>query len=599
MARLGQVLREERERKGSSWREIEAATGLWPEYIRALEREDYGKFANMGHFRSALRVYARYLGLDVRELLALGERTAIRAEREKGERPRAAPGAAYRTAVAALLISLSVAICGMTGLYGYRWLRGFGGLDDGFIFPAPGRSAPLASPTIPPSPTPYSPISSTSLPRYVITATLDYQGHSLAVQQRIDYANRSQETLNEIVLKVYPNHQPGIFALHDLSVEFGAGPVTTTHTLEEMTLRVPLPQELPPGRVMTLFLEFGLQLPYINPLDSFAKGSLGWSERAVDVGHWYPALAPLLPPEGWYTFDYHPIGDPYVTEVADYDVYIEAPAGVTVVAGGERERDGNLWRYGISQARSFAFAASDRYVSHMVDAGGIAVTSYYFPQHENAGVVVAEVAAEALETYAEEFGIPYPYTDYRIAECEFAGGMEFSGMTFLGSLWYETHPGGVRSQLIALLVHEVSHQWWYDWVGNDQVREPWLDEALATFSELIFYEARYPDDALWLWEFEVLNRPPGGPIDGSIYDYLDEASYMNSVYRRGALFLHDLRRAVGDQEFREFLQDYAQTQGHTLSTSVDFFTILSRHTDQDLSPLLEEYFARPPGEATR
>jgi aminopeptidase N len=143
----------------------------------------------------------------------------------------------------------------------------------------------------------------------------------------------------------------------------------------------------------------------------------------------------------------------------------------------------------------------------------------------------------------------------------------------------------------------VSHQWWYGLVGSDQVREPWLDEALATFSESIFYELRYPHDDLWLWDFEVLNWPLGGPIDGSIYDYADEASYMNAVYRTGALFLADLRQAVGAEQFQAFLKDYCQTQSHALSSSADFLTILSRHTDEDLSMLLEEYFARPPGEA--
>ncbi|HJX38369.1 MAG TPA: M1 family aminopeptidase [Anaerolineae bacterium] len=598
MARLGQVLREARERKGCSWREIEAATGLWPEYVQALERENPGRFTSAGHFRSALRLYARYLGLDVREVLSLWERAAARPGRDRGEPPARGTGVAYRTAVAALVISLSMAICGITGLYGYRWLRALGGPDGDLFSIWPGGTAPLASPSVLPSPTPYSPISSTSVPRYVITATVDYEGHSLAVQERIDYANRSGETLNDVVLNVFPNHQPDLFALNHLSLEFGTGPMSTTHTLEGMALSVPLPQELEPGRVATLFLEFSLQLPYIDPQDSFTSGAFGWSDSVLDLGHWYPALAPLLPGVGWRALGYHPVGDPYVMEEADYDVRIWAPEGVTVVGGGELEREGNLWHYRLSQARSFGFAASDQYVSSSTEIAGATVTSYYLPEHEGAGVDVARFAAEALEVFEEEFGVPYPYADYRVAETEFAGGMEFSGLAFLGSLWYETYPGGVRCQLIALLVHEVSHQWWYGLVGSDQVSEPWLDEALATYSELLFYRLRYPDDHLWAWDFEVFNRQPAGAIDQSIYDFSDQASYMNAVYRRGALFLGDLRQTIGEEEFRQFLQDYAQSQAHTISTEAEFFSILSRHTNKDFSPLLEEYFARPPGEET-
>jgi hypothetical protein len=599
MAGLGKVLREARERKGSSWQEIEAATGLWPEYLRALEAEDYSKFASAGHFRSALRLYARYLGLDVKEVFGLWERTVLRPGSEREPAPTTAPGTVYRMTVAALVISLSIALCGVTGLYGYRWLQGLDAIPGSLPNLGPERPSAPTSPTVVPSPTAYSPISNTAWPRYTITATLDYESHSLAVQERIDYANRSQETLDEIVLNVYPNYQDGIFELSDLTLEFGTGPMTATYVLDELALNVTLPQELAPGTVMTLFMQFTLQLPYIDPTDSFTTGTFGWSENVVNLGHWYPALAPLRPGRGWQTYSFYPIGDPYVMDEADYDVGVWAPPEVIVVGGGQLEHEGDLWRYKLTQARSFAFAASDEYISASTQVGGTNVTSYYFPEHEGAGVEVAQIAAQALELYGEEFDVPYPYADYRIAETEFAGGMEFTGLSFLGSLWYDTYPGGVRSQLVALLAHEVSHQWWYGLVGSDQVEEPWLDEALATFSELLFYQMKYPDDYLWAWDFEVFNYQPVGTIDGSIYDFSDQAAYMSAVYRRGAEFLNDLRHTVGDEAFREFLRDYARSQSHTLSTGADFFFVLSRHTNQDLSSLLQEYFARPPGEEPR
>jgi|GEM_PF-517069 len=616
MAGLGQFLREAREKKGSSWQEIEAGTGLWPEYVQALEREDYSRFASEGHLRSAVRLYARYLGVDVKTALALLEEPArkdeprrregrgeehrrpetVRGELDRLEPESGSPVAWFKPLMIALAALLTVGVCAVAAYYGNDWLRsrGSNGGGPGPVSPRGTVSVPLPTPT--PSPAAYLPISGTSLPRYVISATLDYAGHGLLVEERIDYANRTSEALNDIVLNVFPNHEPDVFLLNDLSLEYGAGPLATDHSLEEMALRVPLPLPVSPGQVVTLFLDYTLTLPSIDPTDSYTTGSLGWSERVVDVGHWYPALAPLLPEEGWYTFDYYAIGDPYVMEVADYDVTIHSPEGITVVAGGDLEREGTEWHYRLSQARSFAFAASDQYVSHTVETGGFSVTSFYFAEHESAGVDVAQVASEALATYGEEFGAPYPYAEYRVAECEFAGGMEFSGMSLLGSLWYETYPGGVRCQLIALVVHEASHQWWYHLVGNDQVMEPWLDEAMATFSELIFYEATYPDDDLWLWDFEVLNWPRGDLIDGSIYDYQDEASYMNTVYRRGALFLADLRKLVGSQVFYDFLKDYCQSRSYSLATAADFFSILSRHTDEDLSPLLTQYFAQPPGE---
>jgi transcriptional regulator with XRE-family HTH domain len=598
MAKPGQVLRQAREKKGCSWQEIEEATGIWREYVLALEEENYHEFTSLAHFRSCLRLYARYLGLDVEEVFTHWKEEITRRPHERETTETVSPGLLYPTLLQALTASVVFMLLAAAGVYGYQRLRNYtitNVTPVATVPTEPGETPILPSPTATVQVNPYQPIASTALPRYSITATVDYEGHSMAVQERIDYANNTGGTLRDVVLNVYPNHDAGIFALNGLSLEFGTGPVAATHTLQGMTLRVPLPQDLAPEQVVTLFLDFSLSLPYIHPTADFSVGSLGWSERALDVGHWYPALAPFLAEEGWYTYPYHPVGDAYVMEEADYEVRIQVPAGVTVVGSGSGEQQGDMWHYSISQARSFAFAASDQYLSYSTEINSTAVTSYYFPEHEEAGVEVAEFAAEALEEYGELFAVSYPYSDYRVAETEFAGGMEFSALSFLGALWYDTYAGSVRSQLVYLLAHEVSHQWWYGLVGNDQVREPWLDEALATFSGLLYYKSRYPDDSLWAWEFVVFDWQPTGRIDASTYVFSDQASYMNAVYRRGAIFLADLRHAVGRTDFDAFLQDYCQSQSHELSTAADFFSILSRHTDEDLSPLLEEYFTQEEG----
>jgi transcriptional regulator with XRE-family HTH domain len=595
MARPGQTLREAREEKGYSWQEIEEATGIWREYILALEEENYQKFTTLAHFRSCLRLYARYLGLDVEEVFVLWEEELTGRSRSKGTAPAVSAGFPYPTLLRTLTASLVFMLLAVVGVYGYQQLRDYTTADKTLATTNPEGMPILPSPTSTPELNPYLPIASTASPRYIITATLDYQGHGLAVQERIDYANNTGQRLRDIVLNVFPNHDAGIFSLDSLTLEFGTGPVTTTYSLQGMTLRAPLTQDLAPEQVVTLLLDYTLNLPYIDPAADFSEGSLGWSQKALDVGHWYPALAPYLPQEGWCTFPYHPVGDSYVMDVADYEVQIQAPAGVTVVGSGSEERYGDIWQYSISEARSFAFAASDQYLSYSTEINGTTITSYYFPEHEGVGVDVAEFAAEALAEYSALFAVPYPYADYRVAETEFAGGMEFSGLSFLGALWYDTYPESVRSQLVYLLAHEVSHQWWYGLVGNDQVREPWLDEALATFSGLLFYRSRYPDDHLWAWEFVVFNWQPTGRVNASTYVFADQASYMNAVYRRGAVFLADLRHAMGSSDFQVFLQDYCQSQSYKLSTTEEFFSILSRHTDEDLSPLLEEYFTQEEG----
>jgi len=570
MGRLGETLREARKQKGWSLAQVEGAIRIRQQYLAALEKEHFQEFASEGQIRGFLRTYALYLGLDPEEILECYDEEPRKVSRRPSiPRPRSLSPWSMMNVL--ILVSIIV-IVGIMGLYV--------------------ASRQVASPPLP-TPTPTEVPPARTIPRYVLQVSLDYEGRSLEVSERLDFVNLTDDTLEELVFNVFPNHKEDVFLLKSVTLGEGGGEEEEVPELEYALsgtgLRVHLPTSLEPGDELTLVLEFSLDLPRMSPYGQWGDGTLGYSDRALAVGNWYPALVPYREGQGWYAFAYHAIGDPYVTEVADHEVEIVAPSGVTVVGSGDEERIGNRWRYTISEARSFAFTASDQYLSASEPAGHITVSSYYFAAHEPAGVDALMAAAEALTTFEELFG-PYPYSTYRVAEVDFAGGMEFSALCFLGDDWYGDHPGGYRSGMVSLLAHEVSHQWWYGVVGNDQVGEPWLDEAMATYSSMLYYERRHPEFVEWWWETEVNKYRPLGQIDRPIYAFMDGRTYLNAVYRRGALFISDIRDRMGDEAFFAFLRDYYESGGKQLSTAEDFFAILYRHSEVDISSLLEEYF---------
>ncbi len=573
MGKLGETLREARKQKGWSLAQVEGAIRIRQQYLAALEKEHFAEFASEGQIRGFLRTYALYLGLDPEEILEYYEEEPRKVSRRPSiPRPRSlSPWSAMNLLI---LVSIIV-IIGIMGLY----------VASRQIVPAP---APPPTPTLTAMPP------ARTIPRYVLQVSLDYEGHSLEARERLDFINLTEDTLEELVFNVFPNHKEDIFFLKSVTLGEPVGEdeeevPDLEYTLSGTSLRVHLPTALEPGDELTLFLEFSLDLPRMNPYLQWSEGSLGYSDRALAVGNWYPALVAYREGQGWYAFAYHAVGDPYVTEVADYEVEIVAPADVTVVGTGDEERIGNRWRYTISEARSFAFTASDKYLSSSEQAGHITVSSYYFAAHERSGVDALTVAVEALTTFEELFG-PYPYSTFRIAEADFAGALEFTGLCFLGDDWYGDHPGGYRSAMVSLIAHEASHQWWYGVVGSDQVREPWLDEALATYSSMLYYERTHPEFVDWWWETEVDRYRPLGEIDRPIYAFMDGRTYLNAVYRRGALFLSDVRDRMGDEAFFAFLRDYYESRARQLSTAEDFFSILYRHSEVDISSLLEEYF---------
>jgi aminopeptidase N len=171
------------------------------------------------------------------------------------------------------------------------------------------------------------------------------------------------------------------------------------------------------------------------------------------------------------------------------------------------------------------------------------------------------------------------------------------GLYYLGESYYLQYKGEPLSYLVAIAAHETAHQWFYGVVGNDPAMEPWLDEALATYSELLFYERYFPDSVDGWWQFRVDAYHPTGWVNDTIYNHGSFRSYVNAVYLRGAEFIRDLRNQIGEEAFFKFLKNYAGQSGgknpSSIATGKIFFEILSEYTFQDLTDLIKEYFIYP------
>lgn len=578
MDELGQRLRAAREEKELSPEEVAAETRIPLNYVQALEDEAFHVFTSDLHARGFLRNYAAYLGLDPDEIVALHDQLAGGGRAKKGSSLTSLPATSLprRSTLGAdvLLGLVAIALLALGAFSVY--------VRQNHVEPTP-----TPGPTITPTATPLPVYEGTS---YSMDVYLNYAEHTLAVQQRIDYTNVTSQTLPNLMLNVHPNRLKNTFELNEIKVDLAGELVQPEVFPLDVTLRVELPRPLKPNEHVALLLDYNLNLPKIAPTAQFVKGSFGYAPRSVSLGNWYPVMAPWREDKGWYGQTYFEIGDPYVTEVADYHVTITATEGIVIAGTGQETHTGSRWSYEAKQARSFAFAASNKYLVSNAQVGDVTVHSYYFPANEEAGQVALETATQAMELFTELYG-PYPYADYRVIETEFGGGLEFTGLTFLGSTFYDGYDGTTRTPLIPLTAHEVSHQWFYSLVGNDQVTQPWLDEALAEYSAYLYYEHFLPDDTDWWWFYAVDQWAPTGKVDSLIYEFRDDSRpYFDAVYRRGAQFMRDLRETMGDPAFFGFLEEYPRRYAYRLASSKDFFALVQEFTTADLVPLQEEYF---------
>jgi len=430
-------------------------------------------------------------------------------------------------------------------------------------------------------------------PHYTFDVDLNYNYHSLDAVEQVVVPNPSGVTLSELVFNVPAAHEVGVFLLHSISVGDQPADFVFAGTL----LTVTLPSQLAPTDAVTVTISFTVFAERLGAdVESFAAANLGYTDDMMTVGYWYPLLAPYRAGSGWLDVPWHPVGDPFASESADYTATITATSGVEIVAGGEMAREENVWHFDLPRGRTFAFIASPRYWETRVHVGGVTYSLYTFGEHARLAPVALQTVIRSVWLYSSLYG-PYPYTTLRVAEVNGPWSMEFSGLVTLGEEEFADYNGTNRNRLVRIAPHEVSHQWWYGVVGNDQAREPWLDEGMARFNELRYYEFYAPRD-VWWWQSQVIyDAAPAGAVDSLVYNFRYHKNYISAVYNRGALFLDALRAQIGEVAFNGFLRDLYRREAFRIATADDFFVTLSAHTHEDVRLVTWRYFSITPFEA--
>ncbi|MCC7446253.1 MAG: hypothetical protein IT324_02500 [Anaerolineae bacterium] len=428
----------------------------------------------------------------------------------------------------------------------------------------------------------------TSAAQYDIDTTIDTDNRTATVTMRVTYRNDTGQPLKQIVFNVEPNRKPNAFTLNGFEAD--TADVLDKYTLTGPRLEALFKTPLEPNCLVTFTMRFLVRLNaipegYVNG----KNGYFGFSTRQINFGEWMPEVAPFIN-GSWITPKSWPLGEYTVSRVADFNVQVTVhgadPDKLEVVAPGEANRlSAGTWQFKLVNGRSFPLSVSSALTKISATSDdGVQIDLYYFANGQPAkapdGTAIngpqhaLDTARAAVNRYSKLFGLS-PYKRLVVIEGDFPDGMEFSGMVFVGHQWFLAYDGKPDSWLTLITAHEISHQWWYALVSNDQGEAPFLDEGLALYSEVLYLEDRYPALVPWWWTFRVKNYQPAGNVDGKIYDFQNARLYINAVYLRGASMLQDIREAIGDEAFIKWLQAYAVNNTGTVAHLTDFWQAMS------------------------
>ncbi len=432
-----------------------------------------------------------------------------------------------------------------------------------------------------------------ALATYRFNVALDDLGHRAQVTQSVEVINPGPDTWDSVLFQLPAAVQSGAFILNSITVPDGAAIANASYQQSGYQLRIIVPGGVAPGAAATITINYGLAAPPIELSTRPPTGNVGYGDTVLQFISWYPVLAPYQPGLGWLRVGEgtaSPLpGDPIFTEAANYELTVSTASNVTVVSGGPVSNANGRWKFALKNARTIAFAASANYQSLSQTESGVTVTSYFLPEHAEAGKAALNATAQSLALFNDRFG-SYPYATLNIAENTYFGSAAAGGLVLHAGQGYADYNGRPDSLLVATLPQAVSRLWWGQVVSGDSFNQPWLNEAIPMYAEYIFIESFYPDLKSWYWDSRINYWQPAGLLGRPASGFKDTEDYMRNLLRRGAQFVHGLRSEIGDDAFFAFLQDYYRNGAYRTVNAADFFNALRRHTDSNLDGLLTEYF---------
>lgn len=448
------------------------------------------------------------------------------------------------------------------------------------------------------------------LNRYQLQVSIEPDELRFQGALNLAYINTETTALDSLYFRLLPNGQRsyGNGSLNITSVEVAGVSQPLQLSQEDTVLQVSLGKNLEPGGVAQINLSFEGQVPqdFGGGENASGYGIYNSTDEVMALASWYPILA-VYDEQGWHLDPVSYMGDSVFSDIASYTVEILLPPDQVLVSTGVTQQSGpvgNRQQYLLESgpARDFFIITSPHFASLQGQAGGTRINSYYLPGHESGGQRALEIAIQAVESFNHRFGV-YPYTELDVVDAPMknAAGVEYPGIFLVGSSQYADY---MEPGFALTTAHEVAHQWWYNLVGNDVFAEPWLDEALASYTSGLYLEAAQGKpgvNGLMSYYRDRYQRSldSGGdhPISGSLAYFENSASpnaYGGIVYAKGALFFDAVRQEIGDEAFFGALHSYFETYRYRIAAGKDLLAAFETAAGYPLDELYQTWNIDPP-----
>ncbi|WP_420151287.1 M1 family metallopeptidase [Spirosoma sp.] len=419
------------------------------------------------------------------------------------------------------------------------------------------------------------------------------------------------------------------------------------YTINQTMMRIDLPQPVAPGKSVTFSVDWNFKIVDVKSVG--ARGGYEYFPKdgnyIYEIAQWFPRLCAYNDVTGWQNKQFLGRGE-FTLIFGNYKVALTVPNDHIVGATGELQNPAQIltatqqkrwneaknrgdksgenpvvivtqaeaeaaekgkpagtktWVFKADNVRDFSFASSRKFIwdalQPTIEGKRVWAMSLY-PKEANPlwGQYSTRLVAHTLRSYSRRT-IAYPYpVAYSVHGP--VGGMEYPMISFNGA---RPEPDGTYSVstknfLIAVVIHEVGHNFFPMIVNSDERQWSWMDEGLNSFLEglaCLEWDADYPAtgiDPQHIVPYMQLDSTQQVPIMSSS-DNIPGNTFGPNAYTKPATGLNILRETIMGRELFDYaFKEYARRWAFKSPEPADFFRTMEDASGVDLDWFWKGWF---------
>lgn len=203
---------------------------------------------------------------------------------------------------------------------------------------------------------------------------------------------------------------------------------------------------------------------------------------------------------------------------------------------------------------------------------GTPVSLWYYPEYPEQREPSYLYSTECIDFLEEMTGIPYPWKSYaNIPVQDFLyGAMENTTATVFGDFLLTDKRMFIDRNYIGVNVHELTHQWFGDYVTARSAKSSWLQESYATFYPKRFFRKIYGED-YYEWQLRGEHNSALKASEKDLLPIVHSRSGSARWYPKGSAVIDMMYYTFGEESMRRVIHHYLKKHAYANVETQDLY----------------------------